>query len=113
MCAKRKTPPLFTEEQWASSSLSIVRYYGGATINGQHYRLVNKHGIDIFQLSDPESEYYVGDNNKAIEPGEPADLVNLDWIPLYRHIGRENFIDLLHKYPYINLTEAKKIYDIK
>lgn len=59
------------------------------------YMLCNKSGITIFELSNPSSKYYVGDNNMAIPPGEPADLVHVDWIPVYKVLGRNKLLKLL------------------
>lgn len=103
------TPIIMTEEYWANSQFSVARYYGGASIGGKDYRIVNKYGIDIFELSDPESKHYVGEDRKAIEPGEPADLVMLEWIPIYKKLGREKFIKLIQENPNITLAQAKKI----
>lgn len=102
-------PIMMAEEYWANSQFSVVRYYGGMTFNKKKYRIVNKHGIDIFQLSDPQSKYYVGDNKKAIEPGEPADLVQKEWIPIYKKLGREKFIELITEHKDITLKEAKEL----
>ena len=60
---------LIPEEVWMNSQLSIARHYGRITLNGNTYVICNKNGVTIFELSDPDSKYYVGDN-KAIEPGE-------------------------------------------
>ena len=84
----KTAPILMTEEYWANSQLSIARYYGGIAIGKIDYRIVNKEGISLFELSDPESKHYVGDDKKAIEPGEPADLVQKVWIPIYRKFER-------------------------
>lgn len=100
---------LMTEEYWANSQLSIARYYGGCTIGKIDYRLVNKEGISVIELSDPDNKHYVGDNNKAIEPGEPADLVQVKWIPVYRKLGRERFIELIKNNPKLTLAQAKKM----
>lgn len=105
----KTTPIMMTEEYWANSQFSIARYYGGITIGKKDYRIVNKEGRDLFELSDPESKYYVGDNNKAIEPGEPADLVLKEWIPIYRKLGRERFIEMLQNNPKLTLAQAKKM----
>lgn len=105
----KTAPILMTEEYWANSQLSIARYYGGCTIGKIDYRIVNKEGISLFELSDPESEYYVGDDKKAIEPGEPADLVQKVWIPIYRKLGRERFIELIKNNPKLTLAQAKKM----
>lgn len=104
-----QTPIIMTEEYWANSQFSLARYYGGCKINGKNFRIVNQYGIDIFTLSTPGSPYYVGDNRKAIEPGEPADLVQLDWIPIYKKLGREKFIKLIQDNPNITLTKAKEL----
>lgn len=102
------TPILFTEEQWANCHLSIARYYGGARILGKDYRIVNKDGIDLFELSNPDSKHYVKEG-KAIPPGEPADLVQLEWIPLYRKMGRDKFLTMLKENPKITLQQAKQL----
>lgn len=105
----KNIPIMMTEDFWANSQFSIARYYGGINIHGKDYRIVNKQGIDLFELSDPESKHYVGENNKAIEPGEPADLVLLEWIPVYRKLGRDKFIELIKDNPKITLAQAKKM----
>lgn len=76
-----------TEEYWANSQFSVARYYGGIQIGGKSYKIVNKQGATIFELSDPDSPYYVGDGNMAIPPGEPADLVLEEWIPNIQETG--------------------------
>ena len=83
------------EDYWANSHFSIARHYGGIKAFGYEYNIVNKHGITIFELSDPKSKHYVGDKNMAIEPGEPADLCRVDWIPIYRALGRDAFMEYL------------------
>lgn len=84
-----------TEEYWANSQFSIARYYGQIRINGKDYIIVNKEGITIFELSDPNNPHYVGDDQKAIPPGEPADLVLIQWVPIYKALGREKTIELV------------------
>lgn len=103
-----KAPIMMMEDYWANTQLSIARYYGGISFCGKDYRIVNKQGRDLFELSDPESRHYVGENKKAIEPGEPADLVQVKWIPVYRKLGRDKFIELLKNNPDITLSQAKK-----
>lgn len=89
---------LMTEEYWRNSQFSIAKYYGGLIINKEQYKVVNKHGITVEELSDPDSEYYVGDGEtKAIQPGEPCDLVNVKWIPAYKKLGRERIIKLIEQ----------------
>ena len=90
-----KNPALFTEEYWANSQLSVVRYFGGCQFNGKEYKIVNKDGISVEELSNPLSDHYVGNERYAIPPGEPADLVMVDWIPVYRKFGRDATLSLV------------------
>jgi hypothetical protein len=101
------------EEYWANSQLSIVRYTGQMKMNGVTYIICNKEGKDIFQCSlEAEKE----GREKAIEPGEPCDLIDERYLPVYRKLGREKFIELIKEHqdltPEIAFTlagiEAKK-----
>lgn len=99
---------IMTEEYWANSQFSVVRYFGEIRINGKSYKIVNKQGATIFELSDPDSPYYVGDGvKKAIEPGEPADLVLEEWIPYYKKLGRDKIIECVKKN--MTLKEVKEL----
>ena len=81
-----------TEEFWANSQLSIARYYGKITFNGRKYIIVDKHGRDIYECSAiAERE----GREKAIEPGEPADLILSTLRFAYRKLGRERIIELI------------------
>ena len=85
-------PLLMTEEFWANSQLSIARYYGELTFNGRKYIIVDKHGRDIYECSaiaDKEGR------EKAIEPGEPADLILSTLRFAYRKLGRDRIIELI------------------
>lgn len=85
-------PLLMTEEFWANSQLSIARYYGEIIFCGRKYIIVDKHGRDIYELSAiAERE----GRDKAIEPGEPADLVLATLRFAYRKLGRERIIALI------------------
>ena len=97
---------IMTEEYWANSYFSIARYYGGIKVNGDEYKIVNKDGTTLEELSDPRSKHYVKEG-KAILPVEPADLVRKDWIPIYRKLGRDKTIELVKSGT--SLKEAKKI----
>ena len=97
---------IMAEEYWANSYLSIARYYGGMKVNGDEYKIVNKDGITLEELSDPRSKHYVKEG-KAILPGEPADLVRKDWIPIYKKLGRDRTIELVKNG--MTLKEAKII----
>ncbi len=81
-----------TEEFWANSQFSIVRHYGSCVINGFRFILVNKEGKDLYECS---YEAEKAGREKAIEPGELADLIREDFKLLYRKLGRERFIQIL------------------
>lgn len=80
---------VMAKEYWENSPLSIARYYGGIRIQGRDYVIVNKEGKDLFECS---MEAMKAGREKAIEPGEPADLVDKKFVPIYRKVGREQFI---------------------
>lgn len=108
-------PILMTEEQWADSQFSIVMHYGSCSINGEFFIIVDKRGKDIFECS-LEAERQGRD--KAIEPGEPCDLIRRDYVPVYRKLGRDSFLAWLRDknadhsldaaYKYAGLKLAKK-----
>ena len=79
-----------TEEYWANSQLSPVRNFGHIKLFGQEYIIVNKEGKDIFQCC---AEAMKNERQYAIEPGEPCDLVDKRYVPIYRKIGRDKFIE--------------------
>jgi hypothetical protein len=83
---------LMEEEYWCNSQFSIVRHYGQINVNGIHYIICNKEGKDIFELS---IEAKKAGRQKAIEPGEPVDLCDMRYLPVYRKLGREKFIELI------------------
>ena len=81
-----------TEEFWANSQLSVARYYGRIQVFGHEYWIVDKKGRDLFECSaiaDKEGR------EKAIEPGEPCDLIREDFIKVYKDLGRDKFLELL------------------
>ena len=85
-------PLLMTEEFWANSQLSIARYYGEITFNGRKYIIVDKHGRDIYECSAIANR---DGRDKAIEPGEPADLILSTLRFAYRKLGRDRIIELI------------------
>lgn len=97
---------IMTEKCWANSYFYIAKYYGGVKIDGHEYKIVNKEGVTLEELSNPSSKHYVK-SGKAIPPGEPADLVRKDWIPVYRKLGRDRTIKLVRDG--VSLAEAKRI----
>lgn len=93
------------ESFWANSQLSIARYYGTICFNGQHYTIVDKRGHDIFECS---AEAEKAGRKKAIEPGEPADLCRTDFVPIYRKLGREKFLQFIQENPDLNTAAMAK-----
>lgn len=83
---------LMTEDCWANTQLSVVRHTGRIRLNDAIYVIVNKDGKDIFECS--EEAERMG-REKAIEPGEPADLCREDFVPIYRKLGRDKFLQFL------------------
>ena len=81
---------IMTEEYWATSQFSIARYYGGIKVGGVDYVIVNKEGKDIYECS---IEAKKAGREKAIEPGEPADLIDRRYISMYKKLGRDKFIE--------------------
>ena len=79
-----------TEEYWATSQFSIARYYGQIKVGGIEYIIVNKEGKDVFELS---VEAEKAGREMAIEPGEPCDLIDKRYQPIYRKVGRDKFIE--------------------
>ncbi len=98
---------LMTEEYWRTSQFSAVKYTGSIKINDHEYVIVNKEGKDIFQCS---HEAEKAGREKAIEPGEPCDLIRVDFIPYYKKLGREHFIDVLKRYPTTGEKELIEIF---
>ena len=81
-----------TEEYWMNSQFSVARYYGGMTFNGRKYIIVDKLGRDLWECSKiAEKE----GRDKAIEAGEPADLILATLQPAYRKLGRDRIIELI------------------
>lgn len=83
---------MMTEEAWKNSMLSTARHFGGINFNGQTYTIVNKEGVDVITLSHIASKE---GREHAIEPGEPCDLVRDTFLPHYRRLGRDKFVQIL------------------
>ena len=98
-------PILMTEEYWANSQFSVARYTGAINLDGHRFVIVDKTGKDIFELSAiAEKE----GREKAIEPGEPCDLIRTDFIPLYKKYGRDKFIEVLKRRPEVGTPKQMK-----
>ena len=96
---------VITEKAWANCPLSIARYSGRVKYNGHEYVIVDKRGHDIFECS---AEAEKEGRKKAIEPGEPADLCRTDFVPIYRKLGREEFLLFLKENPQIDSVKVAK-----
>lgn len=97
---------LMTEECWADSQISIARYYGRIHCEGHEYIIVDKLGRDLFECSAIAKKE---GRQKAIEPGEPADLIRKDFQPLYKKLGRDKFIEFLKAHPEVNTPKQMEI----
>lgn len=96
---------VMTKEYWANTPFSVARYYGLIKVDGQEYVIVDKRGHDIFECS---AEAEKAGREKAIEPGEPADLCRTDFVPIYRKLGREQFLSFIKSNPDIQtLKDAR------
>lgn len=99
-------PICMAEEYWANSQFSIARHYGRINIEGNVYFIVNKDGVDVFALSAMATK---SGKEKAIEPGEPCDLVRVDFIKYYKELKRDRFIEVLEEHPHASAKELKTI----
>lgn len=101
------TPICMTEEFWINTQLSIARFYGRAKFEGHEYYIVDKHGRDLWEASMAADR---AGSDKAIPAGEPADLVRKDFIPYYRKLGRDKFLEVLKAHPTTPDKELLAIY---
>lgn len=86
---------IYAEEQWMNSQLSLARMYGVITLNDTAYYVVNKEGETLLDISDEMNR-----NNRdglAIPAGEPADLIDENFIPYYKAVGRGEFFKIATK----------------
>ena len=91
---------LFTKESWLRSQLSVAKYSGGVQIEDEDgkkrtFLIVNKEGKDLNQVS--------------ISANEPADLIDKEFIPLYKKLGRTLFIGIVQANPLASRKELKDI----
>jgi hypothetical protein len=75
-------PVLMTADVWFNSQMSIARFNGGIRINGVSY----------------------------IVYGEFNDLLDERFVPLYKRLGRKQFIALLKQHPNIDSPKDLKKY---
>lgn len=91
---------LLTKESWMNSQLSVAEYSGGVQVTGEGGKkrtllIVNKEGKDLYQV--------------GIPPGDPADLVDKEFIPFYKKLGRDLFIAIVGANPLVSRGELKNI----
>ena len=91
---------MFTKESWMNSQLSVAKYSGGVQIvdeggKKRTFFVVNKEGKGLTQAD--------------ISEDEPADLVDKEFIPLYKKLGRNLFIGIVQANPLASLKELKDI----
>ena len=101
------TPICMTKEFWINSQLSIARFYGRVKFGGHEYYIVDKLGRDLWEASVAADRT---GSDKAIPTGEPADLVRRDFIPYYRKLGRDKFLEVLKSHPTTPDKELLAIY---
>ena len=104
----QNTPICMSEEYWVNSPFSIARYYGRIRISGQEYYIVDKRGRDLWECTAAKDR---AGSDKAIPPGEPADLVRKEFIPYYKKLGRDKFLSVLKDHPITNDKEMLAIYE--
>lgn len=105
--SKSGKPILMTEENWKNSQLSPAGRYGGITRGDTQYVVVDETGMTLFELSALQEK----DGRKwLIPPGKPADLVDEEFVPFYKKLGREKFIEILKQNRTTPLAELKKIF---
>ena len=78
---KNQTVVMMTKEFWLGSQLSVAKYSGGCRVWGHEYLVM------------PQS----------------YDLLRSDFIPQYRKLGRERFLQLLKDHPSESDTDLKRI----
>lgn len=90
---------LLTKESWMNSPLSVAKYSGGVQVTGEGGKkrtllIVNKEGKDLYQVGIPS--------------GESADLVDKEFIPFYKKLGRDLFISIVNANPLISRKDLKE-----
>ena len=96
---------VMTEEFWRNSQFSVAKYTGQISIDGTKYFVVDKRGLDLLEASIDAQKT---GREYAIEPGEPADLCRVDFIPIYKKLGRETFLQFIKENPDINNPKAAR-----
>ena len=90
---------LFTKESWLSSQLSVAKYSGGIDISDE------ENGTRHFLVVDRKGQPYKG----ILSTREPADLVDKEFLPFYRKLGRDKFISIISMEPLASRNGLKQI----
>lgn len=89
---------VITKESWLCSQLSIAKYSGGIDISDE----VN--GTRHLLVVDRNGKPYQG----RLLPSVPADLVDKEFIPLYKKLGRDLFISIVKANPLMSRKDLKQ-----
>lgn len=100
-----RTPICMCEEFWANSQFSVARYSGRIAWNGHTFWILDKNGRDLWECT---ADAILAGRKKAIEAGEPADLVRDDFRKVYRDLGRDKFLEILRAESNYSDTEILK-----
>jgi hypothetical protein len=90
---------VIAKEAWLYSQLSIAKYSGGIDISDE------ENGTRHFLLVDGKGQPYQG----ILSPREPADLVDKEFLPFYRKLGRDKFISIISREPLASRKGLKQI----
>ena len=90
---------VIAKEAWLCSQLSIAKYYGGIDISDE------ENGKRHFLVVDGKGQPYQG----RLSPREPADLVDKEFLPFYRKLGRDKFISIVSMEPLASRKGLKQI----
>ena len=102
-----QAPICMSEEFWMNSQLSLARFSGRVRVNGNVYLVVDKLGRDLMECTFAADR---AGSDKAIPEGESADLVRKDFIPYYRKLGRDKFLEVLKANQHASDKELMAIY---
>lgn len=90
---------VIAKEAWLCSQLSIAKYSGGIDISDE------ENGTRHFLVVDGKGQPYHG----KLIPSAPADLVDKEFLPFYRKLGRDKFISLVSREPLASRKGLKQI----
>lgn len=90
---------VFAKEFWLYSQLSVAKYAGGIDISEpgdgkRHFLIVNEKGQPF--------------SGNVYQKNTPADLVDKEFIPLYKKLGRDLFISIVKANPLISRKDLKE-----